>query len=248
MNRTAPSFPLSDITKARSATDAGSEGARLSRRIAVAQRKGGVGKTTISVCLAGEASNRGRKVVLIDSDAQGSACKWAEPGCLPFPVYEIVLEGQSVADWARQVRHVSADLMIVDTAPNDRALGAAIALADLVLVPCTPSGLDIEATEQTLAIIKAARARRQGWPMTALVPNRVDLRTLEGRQFSDELSHFGESVAPGIGHRTPFIRAFSLGLAIGDHANGSVADLEIRRLYEFVEKKLSEQPPRPSAP
>jgi len=243
-----PPFPSSGDTNARGATIARSDGTRLTRRIAVAQRKGGVGKTTLSVCLAGEASNRGLDVALIDSDAQGSAGKWAEPGYLGFPVYQIALEGQSVAGWVRQVHEVAADLIIVDTTPSDRALGAAIALADLVLVPCTPSGLDIEATEQTLAIINAARARREGWPMTALIPNRVDLRTLEGRQFSEELSNFGEAVAPGVGHRTSFVRAFAFGLAVADHAGGSVADAEIRHLYAFVEQMLREHPAPATSP
>ncbi|HLH51436.1 MAG TPA: ParA family protein [Roseiarcus sp.] len=220
----------------------------MTKRIAVAQRKGGVGKTTISVCLAGEASSRGLDVALIDGDAQGSAGKWAEPGNLGFPVYQIALEGQTVGDWVRQVQGVSADLILVDTAPSDRALGAAIAIADLILVPCTPSGLDIDATAQTLAIVNAARARRNGWPLTALIPNQVDLRTLEGRQFSEELSSFGEPVGPGIGHRTPFVRAFAFGLAIADHAGGSIADGEIRRLYEFVEQTLDEGAPRPRSP
>src|SRR5579872_4312883 len=113
-----PPFPSSGETNARGATIARSDGTRLTRRIAVAQRKGGVGKTTISVCLAGEASSRGLDVALIDSDAQGSAGKWAEPGYLGFPVYQIALEGRTVGDWVREVQGVSADHILVDTAPS----------------------------------------------------------------------------------------------------------------------------------
>ena len=63
--------------------------------ITVAQGKGGVGKTTIAVNIAGELSRRNYNVALVDSDPQGSACQWAEPGNLEFPVYEIGLENSS---------------------------------------------------------------------------------------------------------------------------------------------------------
>ena len=110
--------------------------------MSVAQRKGGVGTTT---------------VVLVDGDPQRSACQWAEPGNLEFPVYEI----QPVAGWARDVHKIEAEIVVIDTAPTEREMGASAALADIILVPCTASGLDIEATERTLGIIEAVRKRRR---------------------------------------------------------------------------------------
>ncbi|MGP0090444.1 MAG: AAA family ATPase, partial [Xanthobacteraceae bacterium] len=147
--------------------------------ITLAQRKGGVGKTTLAVAVAAELTRRGKDGALIDSDPQRSACQWAELGNLAFPVYEIILGEEPVADWVAQVRRVEADYLVIDTAPNDRALGASIAVADLILIPCTPSGLDIEATVRTLEIIDNVRARRKEKIRVILVPNRVDQRTLE---------------------------------------------------------------------
>jgi chromosome partitioning protein len=68
--------------------------------IALVQRKGGVGKTTLAVSVAGELHRRGRNVALIDSDPQQSACLWAEPGNLNFPVYEVALNDQMTVNWA----------------------------------------------------------------------------------------------------------------------------------------------------
>jgi chromosome partitioning protein len=59
--------------------------------ISVAQRKGGVGKTTIAIGVAAELARRGHALVLVDGDPQRSACQWAEPGNLEFLVYEIGL-------------------------------------------------------------------------------------------------------------------------------------------------------------
>jgi chromosome partitioning protein len=206
--------------------------------IAVAQRKGGVGKTTLAVSIAAELRRRGRNVALIDGDPQASACHWALPGNLEFPVYDMALSDQTVPAWVRGVGRVCADYVVIDTAPSDRALGASIALANLVLVPCTPSGLDVEATARTLEIIDAVRARRRGYPSMILVPNRVDARTLEGRQLIEELAGFGEVVSPTIGNRTAFIRAFSAGHCVADIASGEAANREIQALCDLLDNSL----------
>ncbi|MGB7101984.1 MAG: ParA family protein [Xanthobacteraceae bacterium] len=213
----------------------------MRRVISIAQRKGGVGKTTLAVCVAGELKARGYDVALLDSDPQGSAGRWAELGNLGFPVSELVLGEQSVVTWAKEVQRVKADCVVIDTAPNDRSLGAACAISDLVLVPCTPSGLDLEATVRTLEIVDALRVRPDGVPRLILVPNRVDRRTLEGRQLVDELTAFGEHVSLPIGYRTAFIRAFSSGFAVSAWA-GEPAYGEIGSLTDLVERFLTSAP------
>jgi chromosome partitioning protein len=136
-------------------------------------------------------------VVLVDGDPHRSLCQWAEPGNLEFPVYEIGLApDQPVVGWARDVRKIKDEIVMIDTAPGEREMGASAALADVILVPCTASGLDIEATERTLGVIEAVRKRRRELMKVVLVPNRIDRRTLEGRQFVEGREQFGEEVAP----------------------------------------------------
>lgn len=211
--------------------------------IAVAQGKGGVGKTTLAVSIAAELSRRGRRVALIDTDPQRSACQWAEPGNLQFPVYEISLSDQTVTNWVRELNRVAASYgyVVVDTAPAARAVGASVAVSNLVIVPCTPSGLDLEATVGTLEIIDQARRRRHGHPRVILVPNRVDARTLEGKQLVDELTGFGEVVSPTIGYRSAFVRAFSAGHSIAEMADGKVAHREIQLLCDLIERSLGDK-------
>jgi chromosome partitioning protein len=175
---------------------------------------------------------------LVDSDPQASACKWAGMENLEFPVYEIGLDNFTVGNWVQEVRSVEADLVVIDTAPSERHLGASIAVSDLILVPCTASGLDIEATEQTIAIIKAVRGRRTSPLAVILVPNRVDRRTLEGQQLAHELRNFGEVVGPAIGNRSAFVRAFATGQSVADFASGQGADMDIKKLCDLVERKL----------
>jgi chromosome partitioning protein len=206
--------------------------------IAVAQRKGGVGKTTLAVSVSGELGKRGWDIALIDSDTQRSASQWAELGNLHFPVYEMGLVSETIAIWANNIKRIQADGLVIDTAPNEREMAASIALCDLILVPCSASGLDLEATARTLSIIQAVRNKRKARLEVILVPNRVDRRTLEGRQLVEELQTFGEPVGPPVANRSAFVRAFSTGQSVGDFATGQPADLEIRALCDLVESVL----------
>ena len=137
---------------------------------------------------------------------------------------------------------MKAGCVVIDTAPNDRSLGAAGAISDLVLVPCTPSGL-----EKSRPPFAGSRSSTRfafvpdGVPRLILVPNRVDRRTLEGQQLVDELTAFGEYVSPAIGDRTVFVRAFSLGFAISTSA-GAAAYGEISSLTDLVERFVSAAP------
>jgi chromosome partitioning protein len=159
---------------------------------------------------------------------------------LEFPVYEMALGDDPISLWASEVRKIKADIVVIDTAPNEREMAAAIAMAEVILVPCTASGLDIEATAHTLAIIRAARRQRKQHTRVVLIPNRLDRRTLEGRQLVEELREFGEIVSPPIASRSAFVRSFSSGQSVATYAPGEPADLEIRALTDLVEKAISQ--------
>ena len=202
--------------------------------ISVVHRKGGVGKTTISVCLAGELAQRGLEVSLVDADRNASATSWAEPGKLMFPVVSCpIVEGQ-VGNWAQEINKMRSRLLVIDGAPNDYSIGAAVALANIAIIPCGPSGLDLDGTIQALQVIDTVRSRRATPLEVIIVASRVDARTLEGRQVIEELRQFGEIAARPLGYRRDFVRAYMKGESVNTYAPGSAADIEIRALADQV--------------
>ena len=104
--------------------------------IAFVNRKGGVTKTTSSVYVATALSKYG-KVLLKDSDPQGSATEWLEDiEDLPFN-FELANQ--------RNMRKANGyDYVVIDTPPGNPALiNEAINVADFVIIPAEPSAMDI---------------------------------------------------------------------------------------------------------
>ncbi|HJN26090.1 MAG TPA: ParA family protein [Rhodospirillales bacterium] len=209
--------------------------------IGICGRKGGSGKTTTAVHLAAELAARGKRVMVVDCDMQGSATYWAEPGNLPMPVEHMPIETEKqVFTWSDSIRALDADFIVLDSPPHlNEALGAVIGLSDMAVIPCGPSGLDLIATGETVSLVREIRAARGGkHPRIVLVPNRADRRTSSGKELSDALTDLKEPVAPVIGSRTAFSDAFNNGDWVGAFAPNSPAHTEMKSLADFVLKQL----------
>lgn len=120
--------------------------------ISIVHTKGGVGKTTSAIYLATAASKFGLDVAVFDADPQKSAVEWRDDteGGLPFPVIE--------AD-KKLATMPANDLVLVDTPPGTAGvIQTAIDVADIVLIPCGPSPLDVKRVWPTL---QSSRHKRE---------------------------------------------------------------------------------------
>lgn len=107
--------------------------------ITVSAYKGGVGKTTSSVCLASLLHEYG-STLLIDSDPNRSATYWAREGHLPFKVC-------TDASAAKLMGQNKFDFVVIDT-PARPTKDEVVELSqgcDLLLLPTTPDDLSIDA-------------------------------------------------------------------------------------------------------
>jgi chromosome partitioning protein len=223
---------------------------RMGTLIAVGNLKGGTGKSTIAVNLACALAADGDSVVLVDADAQGTATDWHAGERLPVPVESLPLGGERDAQrWVSRVIRLKAgaDHVVVDLPPQvGSGIASALLIADLFVIPVTPSGVDLRATGKALDLLRRARAVRGGSrPACMLVPSRVDRRTAIGRRIHATLERFGLRVGPAIRQRSAHIEAFEAGAWIGAHAAHSPAFREIRVLKDRVLELLAETLPAP---
>lgn len=134
--------------------------------LAVANTKGGVGKTTIALQLAISRARASRDVLLVDGDRQGSAITAttlrAEAGREPALACVQYAEDRTFRAQVQRQAGKYEDV-ILDVGGRDSAtLRVALLLADTVVIPVQPRGLDIWALADTVALIDEARAVRDG--------------------------------------------------------------------------------------
>lgn len=149
--------------------------------IAILNPKGGSGKTTLATNLAAHYLRQQRRVLLIDADQQASAREWhaaRDDEGLPL----VALDTEASLRNVRQVAG-SYEMAIIDGAAKlEKLLGPAIAQADAILIPVTPSPYDIWAVADLVELIKARQEVTNGRPRAAFVISRAIKNTRLSRE------------------------------------------------------------------
>jgi chromosome partitioning protein len=204
--------------------------------IALAGNKGGSGKTTLAINLAGALARRGR-VVLLDADPQGSCLHWATAGDGNGPVS--VMDAADDVSTAIATRGDRFDYLVVDCPPSVNATQTldALTLARWVLIPVMPSPLDIWAglhIEPVLEQVSEDNPELRGM----LVINQLEPRTRLSRLARQALGELGLPTADTELHRRMAYRQAMLEgrtvLEMG--ARGAAAAGEIELLVQELVK------------
>jgi chromosome partitioning protein len=150
------------------------------------------------------------------------------------------IRGIEVKPWLKEVFKISQRPLVIDLPSNlGPNTAAALAVADLAVMPVTPSPADIRATQKALVLLRESRRRRRdGRPRCLLVPAKVDLRTRAGRELAELLAELEEPVGPRLSQRTAHVEAYAAGRWVGDQAPGSAAHEEIMALAGAVQEAL----------
>ena len=206
--------------------------------VALLNQKGGVGKTTLALHLAGQWASQGRRVVLVDADPQGSALDWSQQRAhagLPraFGVVGLARDTlhREAPEMARDVDH-----LVIDGPPRVAALmRSALLAADLVLAPVQPSPFDGWASEEMLRLIDEARLYRPAL-LARFVLNRCPARTIIARETGAALeAQDPTALRQRIGQRVVFADAARTGRLAAEMAPGQAAAREIAGLAREVE-------------
>jgi chromosome partitioning protein len=199
------------------------------KTIAILSQKGGAGKTTVALHLAVAAVQDHLNTLVVDLDPQASAAKWGDrrQAELPVVVSSHASRLAAVLDnaWAND-----GQLAILDTAPHSDSIAVQAArAADLILVPCRPAILDLEAIASTLDLVRAV-----GKPALALL-NAIAPVGTEADEAAEAITGLDAEVCPvRLVSRVAFSRALITGLTAQEFEPDGKAAREIHSLHMFI--------------
>jgi chromosome partitioning protein len=204
--------------------------------LTLAGQKGGTGKSTLAINLAVEWMRRGRRVLLVDADPQGTSLTWANVAA------ESGGDAPTVIALGDNLRHAlpalaqAADVTIIDTAGRQsKRLAGALMLADLALLPCRPYPSDIWALAESVDTVRNVQEIRPEL-VAAIVINGMETRTMMGRGARDNVAAAGLRVlASDICHRVAFAEACAAGKGVTTYAPKTPAAAELRSLADEIE-------------
>ena len=141
------------------------------KKILVCNPKGGSGKTTLSVNIAGFLANQGQRVAMLDLDRQKSASFWVEtrPDDLPEIVTLVSSKGEDCLN----------DYLVIDSPAglHGKNLVNALKLSHKIIVPISPSLFDLNASRDFLKILMDEKGVRNGKCQIGIVGMRMNART-----------------------------------------------------------------------
>ncbi|MGH8209913.1 MAG: AAA family ATPase [Steroidobacteraceae bacterium] len=201
------------------------------KTIALIAQKGGVGKTTLAVNLAVTANLR---TVLFDLDQQESAAIWADRRKSDAPHVEFLTE-RRLAEGLKAAGQGGFQLAIIDTPPADgpQAFTAAQA-ADLILIPCRPSLVDLDAIRRTAQLVKSVTV--PAFVVFNAAPHSATTLLEDARAIVQEA---GLAAAPIVlRERSAYRASWPLGKAVIETEPHSKAAQEMSQLKDWIFAQL----------
>lgn len=200
------------------------------RTIALINQKGGVGKTTVALHLATAFQAQGVDTLVLDLDPQASASEWHDARENKLPHVESIQPAR-LAKVVEHAREIGTGALILDTAPHAESTALEAArCADLVLVPCQPSIMDLRAMRKTAELLKLVQV-----PAFAILNSVPPHGTVADEAAEMISSTLGLPVCPvRLGDRVAYNRCLIAGQVAQEIEPAGKAASEISRLYMWT--------------
>ncbi len=195
--------------------------------IAVVNQKGGSGKSTVSMQLAGTLGLHQRSVLVVDADPQGTAIRWsaAAEDDKPFPASVINLSHAGGKLHHEVKKFIDKfDLIIIDCPPSVESIipQSALLIADLALIPIIPALGDVWAAVGIKELIHRVSEVNQTL-QSRYVINQLQPNTNISRQLTEVIKSTEIPVCTAmLGHRTAY-KESQAGLTVHDFGNRAEA-------------------------
>lgn len=196
--------------------------------IAAANTKGGCGKSTTIIILAGEYAAQGYRVHIIDTDPKKRLAKWGAAGVKPEAISVSEATSANMRDEIEKARSV-ADVVLIDVEGSaNAALTLAVAYANLVIIPANISPPDVEDGLATIKLVQdMAHAARRPIPYGFLWSNVPPaIRSREMVNLESQVAEAGLPVLGRIFQRTAFSSLFSFQTTLDELPPSEVSGLD----------------------
>jgi chromosome partitioning protein len=201
--------------------------------ISIINQKGGAGKTTIATNIACGIAKRGAKVILVDTDIQGSARDWHSSASDAFIPVVGLDRAKGLSSGVASLAN-AYQVVVIDGAPTiDEMVIESIKLSDIVLMPVQPSPYDIWAANSVVEMVKA-RQSLTNKPHAAFVVSRAIPNTILGREIIETLAGYDLPVLTGTTQRQIYAKAAATGQSVYDFADTSAIS-EIDEILNYIE-------------
>jgi chromosome partitioning protein len=145
------------------------------RVLTIANLKGGSAKTTSAAFLSHALHERGRKVMLVDADPQGSALRWHGLADWPVPAFGLASTALHRQLWG-VVDRSRWDTVVIDTPPleeRDGIVAASLRVATDILVPIAPTMMELDRVGPVFKALEDAGGYRDEPPNVAVLLTRT---------------------------------------------------------------------------
>jgi len=201
--------------------------------VAMVSSKGGAGKTTSALILAGEIASAGRSVIMVDADPNQPLQAWAERPGKPDNIEVVIDESaDTIIDTIEDAKSRS-DFVIVDLegTATDR-IGFAVTQSDLVLIPVQGSVLDANEAAKSIKLIRQmSRVSNREIPYAVFFTKKS--AAIKEKTFRDIEAQFSTAGVPlldtAIVDRAAYRAMFSFGGTIRTIENKQVSGLKAAR-------------------
>jgi chromosome partitioning protein len=199
------------------------------RILTVASQNGGAGKTTLAAHLAVEAERtRAGPVAIVDTDPQGSLAAWWNSREVETPIFAAV-EIATLAAHLEILNGHGIALVVINTPPAlSDTIRAAVAVADMILIPARPSPHGLRAVAPIVAMVE-----ERGKPFVFVI-NGATPRSTIAVDAVRALAQHGRVAPVTVHQRVDFAASMIDGRTVGEVAPQSRSAQEMTELWQYA--------------